>query len=152
MVLSSILMTGLIGIMFTIPWVGLFFAICTFSMMGMVGYQSSFYLNREADSKNRATVLSFRGLALNLGLGFASLLYTGLIAAIKQSQSSAVSAADIQEVAFIQSLRAFPVYFALLLVIILVSGRLLFRNNSVCLKVPEDAPKSVGLPPADPLN
>lgn len=152
MVLSTILMTGLIGIMFTIPWFGIFFAICAFSMMGMVGYQSSFYLNRQADSKNRATVLSFRGLALNLGLGFASLLYTGLIAAIKQAQSSVVSASDIQAVAFVQSLKAFPVYFALVLLAVLVSGKLFLRNQGICFKVPEGASRSAGSPPPGPLD
>ena len=136
MVLSAVLMTGLLGIMLTIPWIGLLFAICAFSMMGMVGYQSSFYLNREAGSKHRATVLSFRGLALNLGLGFASLLYTGLIAAIKKSQQSGIPASDLQEVTFVHSLKAFPFYFAVLLVLLLLLGRLFFKDREVCFKVP----------------
>ncbi len=139
MVLSVILMTGLVGIMFTVPWIGILFAVCAFSMMGMVGYQSSFYLNQEADSKHRATVLSFRGLALNLGLGFASLLYTGLIAAIKQSAEVTAGSTDLQETAFVLSLRAFPVYFLLLLVALLVLGKLFFRNYKVCLEVPDKA-------------
>jgi MFS family permease len=71
--LSSLLMAGLIGLGFAIPYYGVIFAVGAFAMMGMVQFQSSYYINKEVDSVHRATVLSFKGLALNLGLGFASL-------------------------------------------------------------------------------
>jgi MFS family permease len=136
LVLSAILLTGLVGIMFTIPWFGVLFAVGAFAMMGMVNYQSSFYLNREVDSAHRATVLSFRGLALNLGLGLASLFYTGLIAALKARQDAALTGEHLQEEVFVESLRAFPVYFVSLFVIIMVLGRIQLRRAKVCFTVP----------------
>lgn len=135
MVLTAILMTGLIGIMFTIPWFGIVFAVGAFAMMGMVNYQSSFYINREVDSSNRATVLSFRGLALNLGLGVASLFYTALIAALKAAAAQDVSPEQLQEAVFTDSLKAFPLYFMALFVILLVLGRFLIRRSYLCFKV-----------------
>jgi MFS family permease len=135
LVLSAILMTGLVGVMFTIPWFGVFFAVAAFSTMGMVTYQSSFYLNREVDSTKRATVLSFRGLALNLGLGLASLLYTGLIAALKAREEAGLAAEHLQEQVFVDSLKAFPLYFVSLFVIIMILGRLYIRRAHLCFEV-----------------
>jgi hypothetical protein len=137
LVLSTVLMVGLVGIMFAIPWVGVLFAVCAFSMMGMVNYQSSFYINREVDSSHRATVLSFRGLALNLGLGVASLFYTGLIAALKVRENSGLSAEDLQEHVFVDSLKAFPLYFLTLFVVVIILGRLFIRRAHICFKVPQ---------------
>jgi hypothetical protein len=137
MVLSAVLLAGLVGIMFTIPWLGVLFAIGAFSMMGMVSYQSSFYLNREVDSTHRATVLSFRGLALNLGLGMASLLYTGLIATLKSGHTDSLHPDQLQEQVFIDSLKAFPVYFLCLFALILVLGKRFIRRAHICFKVPD---------------
>ncbi|MEX0323372.1 MAG: MFS transporter [Puniceicoccaceae bacterium] len=125
MVLSAILMIGLVGITFTIPWFGVVFAIGCFIMMGMVAFQSSYYLNKEVDSAHRATVLSFRGLALNLGLGLASLFYTGLIAFLKKGMDPALDAKAIQETVFAKSLISFPLYFLLLFVALVLAWRVL---------------------------
>ncbi|MGA1205303.1 MAG: MFS transporter [Opitutales bacterium] len=137
LVLSAILLTGLMGIMFTIPWFGVLFAVGAFAMMGMVAFQSSFYINREVDSSRRATILSFRGLALNLGLGIASLLYTGLIAALKAGQDPSLSPEDLQVRVFVDSLRAFPIYFAILFIGLIIAGRLLIRHRDTCFRVPD---------------
>jgi MFS family permease len=123
LVLSAILFTGLTGILFTIPWFGVLFAVGAFAMMGMVNYLSSYYINREVDSSHRATVLSFRGLALNLGLGMASLLYTGLIAGLKKLEEADIPPEALQERVFTDSLKAFPVYFLILFALVIFIGR-----------------------------
>ena len=128
LVLSAVLMTGLIGILFTIPWFGVLFAAGAFAMMSMVNYQSSYYINREVDSAHRATVLSFRGLALNLGLGMASLFYTGLIAALKAQAEEDLSGRELQESVFTDSLAAFPFYFLALFAAVLVLGKRFIRR------------------------
>ncbi|MFK7863870.1 MAG: MFS transporter, partial [Pseudohongiellaceae bacterium] len=87
LILSAILLTGLIGLSFAVPIYGVLFAVGAFAMMGMVQFQASYYINKEVDSSIRATVLSFKGLALNLGLGIASLLYTAYVAAIRAQKS-----------------------------------------------------------------
>jgi hypothetical protein len=48
-----------------------------------VSYQVSYYLNAAVDSHRRATVLSFKGLAFNLGYGFVSLAYAGALRALR---------------------------------------------------------------------
>lgn len=131
--LSMALLLGLAGILLTLPLWGVLFAVPVFAMMGMVQYLSSFYINQEVDSAYRATVLSFRGLALNLGLGIASLLYTGWIALLEKSMPEAAQSST--EV-FSRSLGAFPLYYLLLLALILALGRLLIRRKSLLFIAP----------------
>jgi MFS family permease len=108
LVLSALLMSGLVGISFAISYFGVLFAVGAFAMMGMVQFQASYYLNREANSDIRATVLSFKGLALNLGLGIASLLYTALVASLRNAQEAGLSEEIISERVFVDALACFP--------------------------------------------
>ena len=50
----------------------------------MTGFCTSFYLNKTADKSIRATLLSFKGLALNLGYGGIGILYALLIAYLRE--------------------------------------------------------------------
>ena len=147
MTLSAILMIGLLGLCLHIPLYGVVFAIGAFAMMGMVQFQTSYYINKEVDSAHRATVLSFKGLALNLGLGFASLLYTAYVALLRaqlesplQSEATGAisangAAADVlRESIFTEALLGFPVYFLFLFILLLLLGRWLIRDRSVLFK------------------
>lgn len=118
-VIALILLTGLAGASLALPKVGLLFAVAVFGVLGMVQFQSSYYLNRMVDSKLRATVLSFRGLALNLGLGAASLFYTALVARLRAGKSGA----DDESV-FVDALAAFPLYFLVLFLCLVGAARL----------------------------
>lgn len=122
LILGSILFLSLCGLMFAIPWVGILFAVGAFAMMGMVSFQSSYYINLEADSSMRATILSFRGLALNLGLGLASLFYTFLISTLKARGPVSLDPEILQKAIFADSLKAFPVYFLILFCSVLALG------------------------------
>jgi hypothetical protein len=117
-VLCALLLGSLLGLALAIPFGGLLFAVGAFAVMGMVQFQASFYLNRAVDSSLRATVLSFKGLALNLGLGLASLLYTALVAALRSAWVDGE-----QDVLFIDALAWFPAYLLVLLVIIVALAR-----------------------------
>lgn len=149
LVLSAVLITSLSGILFAIPWFGVLFAIGAFAMMGMVNYQSSFYINREVDSANRATVLSFRGLALNLGLGLASLFYTGLITTLKANAEAGLAPEALQKSVFVDSLKAFPLYFLALFMLILLirpwrfgGRRYTVPGNDRSARAPDAPPQS----------
>jgi len=131
--LSFVLMAGLIGLGFAIPYYGVIFAVGAFAMMGMVQFQSSYYINKEVDSVHRATVLSFKGLALNLGLGFASLLYTGYVALLRAQQEGVVPEEGLRDAIFLDALRGFPIYFLALFLIVLLMGRLLIKPLSAVL-------------------
>jgi MFS family permease len=52
------------------------------SMMAL-GYMVSYYLNAIVDSGHRATVLSFKGVAFNLGYGFISLVFALVLRAVR---------------------------------------------------------------------
>ncbi len=131
--LAFLLMTGLIGLGFAIPYYGVIFAVGAFAMMGMVQFQSSYYINKEVDSVHRATVLSFKGLALNLGLGFASLLYTAYVALLRTQQEGLLPEEALRDAIFLDALRGFPIYFCVLFVTVLLLGRALIRPLSAVL-------------------
>ena len=92
----------------------------------LLNYLVSFYLNREAESRDRATVLSFRGLAYNLGYGVLGLLY----AATCRVLATQMDHPD-PEALFARALWGFPAWLALsLLVLLLIAWwwrRLLIR-------------------------
>ena len=48
----------------------------------------SYYLNALVDSGHRATVLSFKGLAFNLGYGFISLVFALVLRALRDGGST----------------------------------------------------------------
>ena len=138
LVLSALLMSGLVGISFAVPYFGVLFAVGAFAMMGMVQFQASYYLNREADSDIRATVLSFKGLALNLGLGIASLLYTALVASLRNAQEAGMSEEIISERVFVDSLAAFPMYYVVLFVVLVIAAKLSIGNCAIFFKSPSE--------------
>lgn len=119
LLLSSLLMFGLLGVSLMVPLWGVTFAVAAFMVMGMVAFQSSYYINREVDNRHRATVLSFRGLALNLALGFASLVYTAGIMGLKTTAAQEMQGDALKEQVFASSLKGFPPYFLVLFVFVL---------------------------------
>lgn len=50
-----------------------------YAAFSLTSFALSYYLNRVSDNAVRATVLSFKGMALNLGDGFIGLVYAGLL-------------------------------------------------------------------------
>jgi MFS family permease len=129
--LSLVLLVALLGLMQMVPYYGVVFAIGAFAMLGMVQFQASYYINRAVDSKIRATVLSFKGLALNLGLGVASLLYTALVSVLRSGADPAVVGDELQQQVFVASLQAFPLYFLGLFFATILLARWLFASRAV---------------------
>jgi MFS family permease len=79
---------GLVGVSFEIPIWGAAVMVLFGASMTMLGFMGSYYLNALVDSSQRATVLSFKGLAFNLGYGFIGLLFA---LALKAFQHGSVS-------------------------------------------------------------
>ena len=134
--LSGLLVLSLCGVMLAIPHYGVVFAIGAFVILGMVQFQASYYINSAVNSKIRATVLSFKGLALNLGLGVASLLYTGLVGALRERQGDSLASDSSQRAVFLESLQSFPAYYLLLFVIIVFLGYFFVSGREVFSKKP----------------
>ena len=96
--------------------------------MHLTSFFLSFYLNTAASSKQRATVLRFKGLFLKAGYGIIGLLYGGLLAYLRYSGSaeSSPSAALLKNVIIIESLPWFVGYFCLVCVVLMLTfGRTL---------------------------
>jgi MFS family permease len=116
---SLITMASFIGLAFAIPIQGLWFILLMMAGFSLLNYFVSFYLNNNAESSERATILSFRGLAYNIGYGVVGLAYAGYYATLPKTDT------DSQ---FGESLWAFPVWFGgtlvlLALVALVLRGR-----------------------------
>jgi MFS family permease len=81
LVLAACTIVGLVGISSFIPLVGVAFMILLSTVLRMVVFLQSHYLNQLVDSGRRATVLSFRGLAVNVGYGLGSIGFAAATAA-----------------------------------------------------------------------
>jgi MFS family permease len=79
---------GLIGVAFRWTYWGVVFIVPLAGAMMALGYCVSYYLNALVDSSHRATVLSFKGVAFNLGYGFISLVFALVLRAVRDGGST----------------------------------------------------------------
>lgn len=121
---------GLVGLGMAIPYWGIVPAVFLYASIQLTGYFVSRYLNDAADSGQRATVLSFRGLSTNFSFGLVSIFYSGLIASIKLKEDASAYPNEeaFQQAIFVESLGWFTPYFALIVVLVLVIHRLRFAR------------------------
>ena len=108
--------TGLVTMSFFWPYSGLLPALITFSAMYFTGFFVSFYINKVASSDQRATVLSFKGLAYNVSYGLLGVLYALLLKIKKQG----VISEDIENIVFIETFSWFPITFIVWFLILLI--------------------------------
>jgi MFS family permease len=83
LVLIGVTLVGLVGTACFVPWWGVIFAMLLSLTMRMVVFLQSHYLNQVVSSDRRATVLSFRGLAVNVSYGLMSLAFAGAVAGVE---------------------------------------------------------------------
>ena len=98
---------GLTGLTLGIPWYGAGFVAVLGIAMGLLSFFLSNYLNALVDGSERATVLSFRGLAFNMGYGLVSVLFAGLMRHLTSGATPATS----EQMIFAASLSWLPWYF-----------------------------------------
>lgn len=82
-ILAFIVFGGLIGVSCRWLYWGVLFILPLAGSMMALGYMVSYYLNAIVDSGHRATVLSFKGVAFNLGYGFISLIFALVLKAVR---------------------------------------------------------------------
>ena len=80
---AAVTLAGLTGVAARWPVWGVVFTVPVVIAMSAVAYQVSYYLNAAVDSRQRATVLSFKGMAFNLGFGFVSLGFAGALRVLR---------------------------------------------------------------------
>ena len=82
--LAMLCLVGLAGAALVLPFgLGLIPVALIHIVLLLTGYLVSHYLNTMTDSAQRATVLSFKGLAFNLGYGVLGLLYAALLVVLR---------------------------------------------------------------------
>ncbi len=116
-IVAGLLVTGLTGMAFAWPYYGIIPAMVTVSVMHFTVFFVSHYLNSVTESRQRATVLSFRGLSYNLAYGAAGVLYSLLLAVLRGRAGKTMPAAgDVTDAVFKESLAWFPPYFLVLFI------------------------------------
>ncbi len=119
-VVTGLTLSGLVGMIFFLPYIGLIPAIILFSGMFMTTFFVSHYLNEITPSHNRATVLSFKGLSFNLSYGLFGIFYSLLLRWMRLRTVADVNTTGMPKVEdhiFMESFSWFPVVFILLLAI-----------------------------------
>lgn len=104
--LTTVVLIGLTGTALLIPYWGVVFFMLLSLSMRLLMFLQSHYLNQLVDSAHRATVLSFRGLAVNISYGVMSLAFAAAVTAIEQAAPDTPEA-----VAFDRVVQLLPAYF-----------------------------------------
>ncbi len=127
--LSLVLFASLVGVSAVTSIFGLVFVLPMDAMMIFVGFFQSHYINREVGSDQRATVLSFRGLALNVSFGLTSVYHSMVIMGIKSGLPPEATQDPGRVLA--SSLPWLPVLLIVLLILLLWSGRRYIKDRKV---------------------
>ena len=106
--LAALVFTGLLGLCLATPIWGVWVVIPLGLAMPMLSYFVSSYLNAWTDSALRATILSFRGMALNIGYAAAGICFASLTSTIRASGKL-----TSEDAIFGKDLLSLPIAFAL---------------------------------------
>ncbi len=132
---ALITLTGFFGLTGFFPYLGILPMALVFIAIMFVSFFTSHYLNKVTESYQRATVLSFKGLAFNLAYGLIGVFFALLIQYQKkqgQSIHPGWQPDGIADFAFIAAIDWFPWYtiIALSIVVIYCGFRLQKSPNS----------------------
>jgi MFS family permease len=122
--LAIVTLIALAGLALRWRWWGVVFTFPLGASMVAIGFILSYYLNALVESGRRATVLSFKGVAFNLGYGLVSLLFAFVLRALRDGGNP--------EETFGRTLVWLPVWLALALVVL----ALFFRRHASILRQP----------------
>jgi MFS family permease len=117
--LALYLWLSLWALSLAVPYAGVVFSLFFSAGMFFIGYFASHYLNEAIDSKQRATILSFKGLSINLGYGAIGLVYAGWVRSLDSGDKDA---------AYAESIKVWPWYFLGIMILLLVTG-IVFRKS-----------------------
>ena len=132
-VMSAFAWVGFLGMTFFLPKAGLLPVVLVQSAMYMNGFFISHYLNQITSSHQRATVLSFKGLSMNLAYGLIGIFYS-LLLMLERSRLAVFQptlvGSQLERVVFIETFGWFPWYFLFTLVLFLIWGAWSLRDSS----------------------
>lgn len=131
-VVTILTFLGCIAVSLAVPGWGVILLLPMFSAMRFLQYFLSHYLNKVTPSEQRATVLSFKGLSMNLAFGLLTQMFGVLTAQIYLSNKFK-DAPDPQLSAFQYSLEWWPYYFSVGVIILFGFIRLKYRKSLTML-------------------
>ena len=131
-VMSAFAWIGFLGMTFFLPKAGLLPVVLVQSAMYMNAFFISHYLNQITRSHQRATVLSFKGLSMNLAYGLIGIFYS-LLLMLERSRLAAFQptlvGSQLERVVFIETFGWFPWYFLFILALFLTWGAWFLRDS-----------------------
>ena len=133
-VMFVLTLVGLLVTTLFLPVIGLFPILLLFCAMYFLRFFSSYYLNRVTSSSQRATVLSFNGLLINLAYGLIGLLYSLLLAVLRSralENQLNLDGQSLENVLFTKSISFFPWYFLLTFIALCLFARWKLRDSDV---------------------
>ena len=143
---------GLTGIAMQITawhgWAGVLFVVPFWLAMRSLHYFLSQYLNKVSDSSHRATVLSFKGLTMNLAYGLVMMLYGMQTAWLRHDQAPALATLTKQETdvrLLSLAMPWWPWIFASLAAVLVLFVRLRYRKGLTGLIAENAAPSNASL-------
>jgi hypothetical protein len=113
--LAALIFSGLLGLCWATPIWGVWVVLPFGLSMPIMSYFVSSYLNQWTDSTLRATVLSFRGVALNVGYALAGIGFAAITSSIRSS-GTVLS----ENAIFGKALLSLPVAFAVGWIVLMV--------------------------------
>ena len=141
-VMTFITITGLAGMSLFFPYSGIIFVFILFSGMYMNSFFISHYLNRITDSRQRATVLSFKGLFYNLSYGALGIAYSLLISLSRgkaEVLNPGLKPDMLEDRIFTDTFVWFPgVFAAAVILLFLFSFIILKRSSSLHMALNKD--------------
>jgi MFS family permease len=120
---ALITVTGFFGLTGFFPYLGVLPMVLVVIAMMLVSFFTSHYLNKITESYQRATVLSFKGLAFNLAYGLIGIFFALLIQYQKERGQNIHpdwAQEEIADFAFISAIDWFPWYAIITLSIVII--------------------------------
>jgi MFS family permease len=111
--LSVLTVAALIGTAGFFPYLGLLPIALIFLVMMLVSFFCSHYLNRITPTHQRATVLSFKGMAFNLAYGLIGILFAVLVQQLRHrepAEQAADAGVSLADAAFTSAVAWMPGY------------------------------------------
>ncbi len=152
---AVLILIGFSGIALIIPgWVGVLFVVPFWLGMRSLHYFISQYLNKVSEPTTRATVLSFKGLTMNLAYGTIMLAYQAQTWALRSSEKEAMAGMNKQQTDMHLLAAAMPWWpwvFGVLALVLTLGVRMKFGGGLTTLLGREGRNGKAGAPPEESL-
>ena len=127
-VVTVLTFLGCLAVSLAIPGLGIILLLPMFTSMRFLQYFLSHYLNKVTPSKQRATVLSFKGLSMNLSFGILTQVF-GVLTAQLYLTGRFDRMVDPELEAFKYCLKGWPIYFVFGCITLHLFIRLKYRKS-----------------------